>query len=373
MPLATPVSPVVLIVAPRVSYLSKPLPKIFAQAGARVVFAAPEGCSIRASRHVNEGVAFESGAAGSIEMLEAELARLEPALLVVVEESFLERILGSPPGQAVRAKSYYRTNRSPQARSAFYAWAKSCELPVPAGEVCHDAAVAKRLLAGWDAVFLKQDGSSGGTGVRQATTDAEVEAAWDEIGDPRGVLVQKALDGAVGVTDMVVKHGRLLAWVSSEKWRTVTRHGPSVARRLCVPEGMSELARQVAQATGFNGLCGFDWVIDGEDGLPKMIEFHPRPPSGFGIGKWAGVSFGEAVAALLGKGGERLQEPDPTAFSRKPVCCYFPDHPVASLRRGDWRELRRWLPGSASRSWAMLPWDDPPVLWRMLATRPFRR
>jgi hypothetical protein len=358
--------PPVLIVGPRINYLTRPLPRLFARAGARVVFASPPGCSVCASRYVHERLDFDSSRPDAAERLEEMVARIEPALLVIVEEPFVEALLRLPPERIPRVRRHLRLPASTASRSAFHLWAEAGGLAVPAGGVCHGADDVKRAVERWGAVFLKCDGSSGGSGVRKIESTEQADAVWRELGTPAGVLVQRALGGAVGVVDMMVDQGRVLAWVSSEKWRTVKPNGPSVARRLCLPDGMTELVGRVATLTGFHGLCGFDWVIDPADGRPRLIEFHPRPASGFGLGRWAGVSFERAAMALLGREEERPQSPDPAVFARKPVCCYFPDHPLASLRRRDWRELRRWLPGSDSRSWSMLPWDDPALLWRMV-------
>jgi hypothetical protein len=359
--------PPVLIVGPRINYLTRPLPRLFARAGARVVFASPPGCSVRSSRYVHERLDFDSSLPEAAARLEEMMARVEPALLVVVEEPFVEALLRLPPERIPRVRRHLQLPPALGSRAAFHLWAESDGLAVPEGGLCHGADDVKRAVERWGAVFLKRDGSSGGSGVRKVESVEQADAVWRELGDPAGVLVQRALGGVVGITDMIVCHGRLQAWVSSEKWRTAKPNGPSVARRLCLPDGMAELVERTAVLTNFHGLCGFDWVIDSADGRPRLIEFHPRPPSGFGLGRWAGVAFDEVVAALVGLAGERLQSPDPAAFARKPVCCYFPDHPLACLRRRDWRELRRWLPGSDSRSWSMVPWDDPALLWRMVA------
>ncbi len=358
--------PSVLIVAPRINYLSRELPRLFHRAGARVVFASPPDCSVRASRYLHAGLDFDSSQPDAVASLERMLAEVDPALLVIVEEPFFASLLGLPRERAPRVWQHLRGFPEQLAsRGWFHVWAQAAGLGVPPGEICREAQEVHAALDRWGEVFVKRDGTSGGAGVRRVAVAEEVAAAWGPV-EQGTVLVQKALGGEVGVTDMVVHHGRLLAWTSSQKWRTVTPNGPSVARLLCVPEGMAELAGKLAELTNFHGLCGFDWVIDTADGRPRLIEFHPRPPSGFGIGRWAGVAFEEAIAALLGLAPERSQVPDPDAFAAKPVCCYFPDHLLTSLKRGDFAELRRWLPGSNSRSWAMVPWDDPRVLWRMV-------
>lgn len=359
--------PVALIVAPRISYLSRTLPRLFRKAGAHLVFAAPEGCSVRSSRYVDEIRTFDSAAPGAVTRLERLIEEVEPTTLVVVEEHLVQEILQLPEQAAPHARRLLRLHPSLSSRAGFHLWAAARGIRVPEGVLCHSTEEALAALDRLGPIFLKRDRSSGGNGVRQASTPDEVIQAWKEVGDTSGMIVQRALHGSVGITDMIVKDGRVQAWVSSEKWRTLHQNGPSVARRLCKPEGMHELVLSVAEQTGFHGLGGFDWVVDTEDGLPRLIEFHPRPPSGFGLGRWAGVAYEQAIASLLETGEEKLQQPDPATFIDKDICCYFPDHPLASLKRREWNELRRWLPSPGSRSWSMVPWSDPAMLLQMIA------
>lgn len=358
--------PRVLIVNGNSTYLSKPLPRLFHQAGAWVVFAAKKGCSMLSSKYVDEGAVFDVDHPDAIDHLEELVVRFDPALLIVIDERLIEKILNQAEGIAPRTRRHLPSGSHFSARASFSKWAQSRDISMPESAHCRQLEDALPLLSAWKEIFIKKNGSSGGAGVTHVTGEEELSAAWKMIGPGEEVLVQKALRGIVGVTDMMVNHGKVQAWVCSEKWRTVSTYGPSIARRLCVPDGMEELAKKVASETGFHGLCGFDWVIDHEDGMPRLIEFHPRPPSGFGLGRWAGVDYVTAAAALIGTGKEGYQAPDPKAFSRKSICCYFPDHPSISIKQGHWHELLNWLPGSRCRSWALLPWDDPKLLVRLM-------
>ena len=358
--------PRILIVNGNSTYLSKPLPRLFHQAGAWVVFAAKEGCSMHSSKYVDEEAVFEVDDPDAIDHLEKLVVRFDPALLIVIDEWLIEKILNQPEGTTPRTRSLLPSGAHFTSRASFSRWAQSRGIPMPESAYCRQMEDALPLLSAWKEIFLKKNGSSGGAGVVHVTSAEKLSDAWKMIESGEEVLVQKALHGIVGITDMMVNHGKVQAWVCSEKWRTVSTYGPSIARRLCVPDGMEELVQRVASETGFHGLCGFDWVIDHENGMPRLIEFHPRPPSGFGIGRWAGVDYATAAASLIGTGKEGYQAPDLKAFSRKSICCYFPDHPFISIKQGHWRELLNWLPGSRCRSWALLPWDDPKLLMRLV-------
>jgi len=319
------------------------------------------------SKYVDEGAVFNVAHPNAIDHLEALVVRFDPTLLIVIDEWFIEKILSQPEGIAPRTRSHLPSGSHFGDRASFSRWAQSREIPMPESAQCRQLEDALPLLSAWKEIFIKKNGSTGGVGVMHVTHAEELSDAWRMVEPGEEVLVQKALHGIIGITDMMVNRGKLQAWVCSEKWRTVSTYGPSIARRLFVPEGMEDLVKKVASETGFHGLCGFDWVIDQEDGMPRLIEFHPRPPSGFGLGRWAGVDYVAAAASLIGTGKESYQAPDLKAFSRKSICCYFPDHPSISIRQGNWRELLNWLPGSRCRSWALLPWDDPKLLVRLVA------
>ena len=321
---------------------------------------------MRASRYVDEVITFDSLEPDAIQRLDGHLARLRPSLLVVIEERFVEKITVDPSEAAARLRGLLRLHPCFQSRSGFHSWAESRGIPIPPGFICRSGEDVIRCLDQWGTVYLKADGSSAGSGVRKIDTAAEAAEAWRVLGTPNGVLVQKSVAGPVGITDMVVKEGRLQAWIACRKSLTTFATGPSVTRELCAPDGIGELAQKVAAESGFHGLGGFDWIIDPEDNLPRLIEFHPRPPSGFGLGEWAGVSFPRAIASLLDLEPEKLQSPVPSKFSHKPYCCYFPDHPKFVIQNRAWSEMRQWLPGSRARTWSMLPWDDPAIFLAML-------
>jgi hypothetical protein len=362
----TKLNPVVLLVAEKSSYLSRSLPGLFSAANAYVVFASPESCSVRFSVHINEVVTYDTNQPDAIQVLENLVCQFRPSLLIVISERFVEKLIALPPEVAPQTRMLLDLDDRFLSRASFQSWATLQGIPMPAGVICHTAEEAESSLAQYGSVFLKQNNSSGGDGVRNAMSRQELDLAFAELLTDEGILVQEAIDGIVGVTDMIVSHGDLRAWNSSEKWRTTRRFGPSISRRLCRPAGMEDLARQVAKETGFHGLCGFDWVISHEDKQPRLIEFHPRPPSGFGLGKWAGVDFSKAAASLIGTGEVCYQAPNQLTAHSKSICCYFPDHPLVSIKRHEWRELLHWLPFTQSRSWSLLPWGDLTLLTKML-------
>ena len=137
-------------------------------------------------------------------------------------------------------------------------------------------------------------------------------------------------------------------------------------RRMVHPPGMEALVARVAAATGFHGLCGFDWVQDAESGRIMLLEFHPRTPSGFGWGRYAGVDVPAALRDVINDQPLIARAPLPQAdFQHAPLCCYFLAHVWFALRR-QWQDLKYWLPGANAVSWRNIPVDDPRVLFGFL-------
>ncbi len=366
-------TPRVLLIAPSSHYLLRSLPRLFAAAGVDLLVAAPLGCVVFSSRHIRSHLSYDASPDKVINCLEQLVTEHRPDRVFVLEETLLRAIAEADDQRCSNLKSHFEhLKQFPIERTAFHSWSVACAIPVPQGKVVSDLEGALQTLNTWPRIYLKRNHTTGGNGVFHLKGPDEIRELWPRLHDAEPVLIQEELTGKVGVCEMVCSHGKVLAWNSSQKWQTSGKCGPSVARKIFVPSNMETLAHAIAAATGFDGLCGFDWVIDERDGQAKMIEFHPRPPSGYGIGRWAGVAFDQAIAGMLGRSEVTLQRPDPSCFKVKSVCCYFPDHPLYCWKTRDWNGLRHWLPWSSSRSWAMLPWDDPALLLHML-TSWFRR
>ena len=233
---------------------------------------------------------------------------------------------------------------------------------MPRAVLCDSVETAARWVDQNGPAFIKRNHSTGGTGLRAIARPTDAARAWNGIGSPQTLLIQNRIAGPVGVTEMVVHRGIATAWFSSLKVRTNGPLGGSLIRRMVNPPDMAGLVKKLAAETGFCGLCRFDWVQGSVTGKVSILEFHPRPPSGYACGRCAGIDVLVALGALLRDDQTSTQKPLPEAsLFDAPVCCYFPERLRYPLRR-NWGDLKYWLPRTNVVSWRNIPFDDPAVL-----------
>ncbi len=343
------------------------LPRLLCAAGAEVTLLAPPGQPFRFSRHVRAYLPLSHHAPTAARELAALAAQKQPDLILHAAQNIVECLAAFAPldgGLVPGLRDDFRA--AIQNKTEFQSWAEACSLPIPLGRVCADPREASAWVEEHGRSILKTNGVHGGFGVAVAARPADVAAAWETLGRPGSFLIQEFLAGAVGVTEMLVRRGEPLAWYSSFKERVSRPLGASVMRRLHTPPGMAALVVRIARATGWHGLCGFDWILSQRDGSVRILEFHPRAPSGFGYAKYTGVDLPAALRDLLADRAAPPRVPmGDDGLARAPLCCHFPSH-LAYACRHRRADLRFWLPGSRAISWQNVPWTDPGPLLALL-------
>jgi glutathione synthase/RimK-type ligase-like ATP-grasp enzyme len=352
----------VLLIADAHLHLIWPLPRLFHQAGAHLVLLAPQTQLFRHSRFVDEWIDLQPGFQETLGgRIATQLAAHRDALVVFTSQPLLDVFFAEAHPALTPNGLNAELWRALADKSAFQAWATARHLPVPPGRLCATMDEAVAWVEQHGVAMLKSDGVHGGMGVRKVTDADEARAAWQVLPTTAGIIVQNYIEGDIGCTELVLQHGRPVAWFASTKERSVTHFGASIVRRLVHPPGMDELVQAVSAASGFHGLCGFDWIQD-NDGKLWLLEFHPRTPSGFGWGRYAGVDVPAAVRTLLEDRPGPTRAPLPAEqLARAPLCCYFPAHFWWALTQQP-RDLKYWLPGSNAVSWRNVPLDDPRLL-----------
>lgn len=181
------------------------------------------------------------------------------------------------------------------------------------------------------------------------------------------LLAQKYIEGRRGVVDMICSQGRVAAWLASYSTKRLNGpFGPSTARLFQAIPALQPLVEQVARLTRFEGFCGFDWLEENGTGRHYLIEFHPRPPSGFRFGRFCGVDFSAAVSAWLNGNAETFT-PLVQSNGKAVAANYFTADLTRCLRERDWPGLKSWCPGNGVCHDVF--WDDLPLFLGWAATR----
>lgn len=354
----TSVRPEVLVVADRSPYLSLASVRTAFQCGASVTLMAPQEQPLRVSRYVRRFIPIPENPQAAADVLVAHLnAGSNYSGVILAQEPVAQVVMARAPHPDWLDWLKPETACAMSSKTAFAEWAARRGIRMPESVVCRSLDEARRFVESFGRSLMKINGTAGGIGVREVASGKQLESAWRELHQPGCFLMQRYIAGPVGMAELILRRGHRLAWWTTQKTLTFSRLGPSCARRLCIPDGMDELTAAVADATGFHGLCGFDWILCQETGRPYLIEFHPRATSGLETGMLAGIDIVRALADLIADRAEETQHPLIRRNDRN--FCYFPWHPAVAVSTGQWNELRHWLPGSGSISWRNVRWDDP--------------
>lgn len=355
----------ILLVPDNTLYLAFRQPRILAAAGVRVDVLCVEGAAVASSRYVDRvetvpdlatlvertGELLGGGARDwskvvvTMEEVVQQLAqRVEPASLAAWQ----------PGLQEAGVRAFIRSKEGLiQARREWH-------LPIPELHLCADEGEVESFGAriGWPIVTKVLHGY-GGHGLRYLASPADV--ARELTGSRYPVLAQRFVRGRRGVVELLCSAGKPIAWLASFSSRRLQgEFSASTGRDFRAMPELDPLIRRVAEATRFDGFCGFDWMV--EDGTKQihLIEFHARAPSGFRFWRDCGVDFPAGVRHWLGRGGLPAGRHSQSEGGVVRTA-YFPIDLKRCLANRDWSGLRAWLPGSGYRH--DFPWDDLPILF----------
>src|SRR5258708_1620387 len=207
--------------------------------------------------------------------------------------ALIEASLGSPSAFVFAAQ-----------KSRLVSLAQREGLLVPATNVVDDILELRRLVARAQfPLVLKQDGSSGGQGVRIVSNEADAEQSFVELRKATGprAAVKTALkkldlsylDGlyrkrpAISLQDYIVgrpanravvcHRGEVLAGLSVEALQTTDATGPATVIRVIDSPEMSDATAHVVRHLGLSGFVGFDFMLEAATGRAYLIEMNGRP------------------------------------------------------------------------------------------------
>jgi len=244
-----------------------------------------------------------------------------------------------------------------RSKIAFATGCRDLGLPVPAFRIVQSAddALAAATEFGFPAVGKTAFGF-GGHAVHMLAGAAAVRQWWGTVRGP--ALVQRFVPGRYATTEMLYARGRLLAYVTSlrsEYWPTPL--SASTMREIVDLPALRAIVERLGTHTGFDGLCGIDFILD-ENDQPSLSELNPRPTPGYGVRADVTALFATAVRDRLA-GAER--DPATVARSSGPMH-HFPESlSYAATQRtpdavfGALESLRR------------APLDEPRLAWSFAA------
>src|ERR1700722_19288142 len=207
--------------------------------------------------------------------------------------ALIEASLGSPSAFVFAAQ-----------KSRLVSLAQREGLLVPATTVVDDVRELRRLVAKAQfPLVLKQDGSSGGQGVRIVSNAADAEQSFVELRTSAGpraavkmalkkldlsyldglyrkrpaISLQEYIVGRPANRAVVCHRGEVLAGLSVEALQTSDATGPATVIRVLDSPEMSDAAARMVRHLGLSGFVGFDFMLEAVTGRAYLIEMNGRP------------------------------------------------------------------------------------------------
>ncbi len=332
------------------------LPEMFAKGAVEVTVATGDGFAISSSRFVSHRIRTGRSPEEVRQGLEDHLGLLPTRYdrVVIADEPLIRTFLDRPaaPALAVLAPMLADSARLARTMSkiSFTIDAGHIGIPVPAFKV----------LAGLDDLnescwptrpfVAKGEESMSGSGVRVIHTAADLQQAKMSLG-AGPILVQEFVPGRVGATSALFSKGKPLCWCSfylRDNWPNALAAASTL--EFCWRPQAEIMLNQLGSLTGFDGLCGVDWVIDPKTNNMLVLEMNMRPTPGLHLAHRVGVSFSSALSSWV-RGEDRTQKP-----VEKPSqsCRMFPQHLFRAIDHRD--------PLGFLLTFQSAPWQDPALL-----------
>lgn len=332
------------------------LPSVFAKGGIAVTVACGAGLAITKSRFVANHVRTGRAPQQVREGLEEHISRFPDLYdrVVIADEPVIRAFLGSPATPALSALAPLLADPEhltwSLSKVSFTAGAEKAGIPIPAFRVLDGREDLSESSWATLPFVAKGEESMSGSGVRLIHTRAEVEDARISMSSGP-IIVQDYVRGQVGATAVLFGKGKPLCWFSyflRDNWPNPLASASTL--ELCWHPQVEPVVNQLGALTGFDGLCGIDWILDPRTNNLLVLEMNMRPTPGIYLAHHAGVSFSSALADWM-QHGELIQKP-----MEKPQhsCRLFPQHLHWAIDRRD--------PLGFLRTFEGAPWQDPQLL-----------
>jgi len=196
-------------------------------------------------------------------------------------------------------------------------------------------------------LVLKTNGTSGGRGIKIASTVEEAQISFKQLNSPpraartikRALVdkdwspvspflkrqppvinVQRFIPGKDATITVACWQGRVLASISAEVLKTWKAKGPASVVKLIDTTIMLTAAEKLAARLHLSGLYGFDFVLEEVGGHPYLIEMNPRATQTAHLS----LGSGRNLAASLATAVAGTQLPEIASITNNDVIALFP-------------------------------------------------
>ncbi|MFZ6754428.1 ATP-grasp domain-containing protein [Undibacterium sp. Dicai25W] len=243
-------------------------------------------------------------------------------------------------------------------KSVFIQHCQKEQIVVPDFDLCSDfdelRAAGERL--GYPIVLKDAQGFAG-----LAVHIVENEAALSKIHLQQQVIAQRFIYGRLASAAAIYREGKPIAWFSYYRSRTWGDLGPSAAIEFKVFPEIEKLLTQLGNLSGFNGLCGIDFIEQEETGQLVLLEQNFRPTLTMDLGRRVGVDFSKAIRILLNMDTSNGNHMPMQKEVRKNIVPLFPQDVFRAIDAKDHRGLLKWL--WYPLWWREMRWAEPFIMF----------
>jgi carbamoylphosphate synthase large subunit len=340
------------------------LPYALRQAGCRVTLMCSKSHLAWSTRHADARVDAPADAGAFAETLRRHLTTHSYDWVLIADDPLLYWLAENADEQLLDA--VFPIDRRDGAvrfvtsKSAFVEGCARIGLPVPRFRTCADvdAALAAAGELGYP-VVVKADLSSAGDKVRVADNAAELAARCRELSDGKPLSVQAFVQGKVGITEILYRHGEPICYASWYKTRCwPTSLGGSSVRHAVDHPSVLPVVKRLGQLTRMHGFASVDWIHETGSDILTLIEFNARPSSAVHLQRGGATPFfARGVRLLLeGRSPARPLVPEIGASAVR----LFPQNLVQVIQERDVAGMLAWLPYRTSSQ--DFPWHDLSLL-----------
>jgi biotin carboxylase len=159
-------------------------------------------------------------------------------------------------------------------------------------------------------VVIKMRQTSGAAGFRKVTTRKELQTRYTDVARMNRLsnsnlpLIQELIEGPTTCTLHLCRAGEVVGEVMYQGVRTLPRGGGTTMCRESRPDAVcQEAAARIVRHLGFEGFCGFDFVMQAGTGRAFLVDGNCRITPGAAMAYHGGCDMVEAWTRIVNNEG----------------------------------------------------------------------